>query len=291
MKKVVDKMPNELLFRYRSFNENTLSEIVNSELWHSHASALNDPFEHTFEFDWSQINLANFVIINKHFKMFNKSTLEHAYCTNQQSSLFGCLKETLKSQVEQLKKHTTNTYVCCFSKTNNNPLMWSHYADGMTGVCLVYDITELQKGGDPFVLRDVFYNQTTQKIGYTDMTSITLDEGNSFDFSTGKMSRYVSTNFSLDNLQHVYQKHTRWAYEEEVRRVLFEVDDTVTKSGELMKVPESSLNAVIVGSKMSHSNKAVVVSLCRTKEIPVYEAKPIRDNYSVIVGTQDLRFT
>ncbi len=101
----------------------------------------------------------------------------------------------------------------------------------------------------------------------------------------------MSTNFSLRNLQHVYQKHTRWEYEEETRRVLFEVEDNVTKSGELVNIPNNSLIAVIVGSKMSHSNKTVVANLCKRKDIPVYEAQPIRDDYSVIVGSHDLRET
>lgn len=282
-------MPNEMLYRYRSFNENTLSEIVNNELWHSHASGLNDPFEHTFEFDWSEITLSNFVNINNHLKLFDQSTVEQAYCTNQQCRLFSALKETLETQIEQLENHTTNTYVCCFSKTNDNPMMWSHYANGMTGLCLVYDKTKLQEDGEPFILRKVTYNNNTKKIGYQDIESQTIDEGKCFDFSTGSMSRYVNTSFSLRNLQHVYQKHTRWDYEEEIRRVLFEVEDNVTKPGELIKIPHGSLVAVIVGSKMSHSNKAVIVSLCKSKDIPVYEAAPIRDNYSVIVGSQDLR--
>ncbi|NQY21454.1 MAG: DUF2971 domain-containing protein [Campylobacteraceae bacterium] len=42
-----------------------------------------------------------------------------------------------------LKKSTVNTYntkgVCCFSETNDNLLMWSHYSSSAKGFCLEFD--------------------------------------------------------------------------------------------------------------------------------------------------------
>lgn len=42
-----------------------------------------------------------------------------------------------------LKERTVNTYntkgVCCFSETNDNLLMWSHYASSAKGFCLEFD--------------------------------------------------------------------------------------------------------------------------------------------------------
>jgi hypothetical protein len=38
----------------------------------------------------------------------------------------------------------------CFSRCWNNPLMWSHYADGHRGMCLGFDIPEIVDSGATF---------------------------------------------------------------------------------------------------------------------------------------------
>ena len=88
------------LYRYRPYNENTLRELIEGELWHSHVRNLNDPFEHPFDFDWDEIVLKNFPSINNHLKLVPESDFIFNYSNEQNKNrMFSNFKFWLNAQV------------------------------------------------------------------------------------------------------------------------------------------------------------------------------------------------
>ena len=47
--------------------------------------------------------------------------------------------EYSKQLTEELRSSFTKYRICSFSAVNNNPLLWSHYADSHKGFCLIFD--------------------------------------------------------------------------------------------------------------------------------------------------------
>jgi len=50
--------------------------------------------------------------------------------------------------IEDVKALDELAYIKCFSVENNNNLMWSHYAENHTGICVEYDLSMLDKNHD-----------------------------------------------------------------------------------------------------------------------------------------------
>jgi hypothetical protein len=125
------------LFKFRSFNKASMELFVNRELWFARPDSLNDPFECQFDFESWFDELGLFPYISK-------------------------------SEIIKIKKGASDTFnslgVCSFSKTRENLLMWSHYADEHKGFCIGFNETILSKSDTVIKAVDVKYqDETPQK--------------------------------------------------------------------------------------------------------------------------------
>lgn len=97
----------------------------------------------------------------------------------------------------------------CFSKSWSNPLLWGHYAEKHTGICLSFDIPdELPKDELP---KDVIYAENPMKIRIDPKTNLP-------QISEHEMDRLLRTKFS------------DWKYEDEVR-LFVGLDHNTIESG------------------------------------------------------------
>ncbi len=96
------------LYKYLSFNQHSLSLIINKEVWFPKAIDVNDPFE--FKFMLSSMEL--------HGMAINEASLQDA------------------------RKDAMQLGVFCLSEINDNILMWSHYASNHTGFCIEFERTK-----------------------------------------------------------------------------------------------------------------------------------------------------
>ncbi|MCO5268971.1 MAG: DUF2971 domain-containing protein [Brumimicrobium sp.] len=119
------------LYRFRQLDDKFNGILENSAMWFSRPNSFNDPFDCTanLEHDYPQ----NTVI--KWFEKQGMSIEELKDCSITEKQL----KEIIESTVQE---NISKSYVCCFAEKNDNLLMWSHYTNGHTGVCLKFDITE-----------------------------------------------------------------------------------------------------------------------------------------------------
>lgn len=93
------------LYKYVSYNENSLSILANKEVWFPKAKALNDPFE--FQFHMTE-NHINGIPIDPN---------------------------SLREAIEDSKE----LGVFCLTEVNDDILMWSHYADQHKGLCIQFE--------------------------------------------------------------------------------------------------------------------------------------------------------
>lgn len=134
--------------------------------------------------------------------------------------------------------------VCCFSKINNQILMWSHYADKHTGVCLKFDLCQDFEFFTPLVV--VTYG--TKFLNYNCITE------------------------SYRIIEHVCKKSVDWEYEQEVRVVK-------TNGVGIHRFKKEALSEVIFGCCCLPKKRAEIQRIVQTGKYPnvTFKEAKIRD--------------
>ena len=140
------------LYKYHQMNLHLMEMLTNAKFYMSKRSDLNDPLDSTFA-----ISLESYLKLYYEKYPSLKSNKEHVELV---SSIF-------KSEIERGESSWINTIdelysklrVSCFTEDGNNPLMWSHYAQNHTGVCLKFELSKdpnLEKAINPVSYIDEF---------------------------------------------------------------------------------------------------------------------------------------
>jgi hypothetical protein len=115
-----------MLYKYRSFNNYALQILTNLEVYFSSPEELNDPLD----CDFKSIPLAEAVkkrLTEDELLIFNEVSTK---LYNKKGT--GKLVPIFRA-IENVSKQAGIFSLC---QTNNDPLMWSHYADGHKGFCI-----------------------------------------------------------------------------------------------------------------------------------------------------------
>lgn len=226
---------------YKYYKATTaIRALKEDSLQFSHPSVFNDPFD-------VNINLFDFPeeIVSKYFKTLMKKientnrydipTLHANYKKLENQNLNEVMKNLFKNE-------NADRGITCFSKNNNNLLMWAHYSNTHTGVCLGYDLCEL---------RDFIQEHNPEscllQANYTD--AITPQK----DFQNDEtIMNWFST------------KHVIWNYEEEIRLIArpLSFDENQKK---YFNIPKSIIKEVYLGYAISPEDKEKVISLIKNK--------------------------
>ena len=110
------------VYKYRSFDINSLSALIKDSLWFSNPKEFNDPFEFRLRPPLEDI----------------KNNLESCGVTFNEKELKQLGIDYL-SVFDPLKQ---NKAICCFSQEPDNILLWAHYGQEHRGFCLQFDVYE-----------------------------------------------------------------------------------------------------------------------------------------------------
>ncbi|MBJ2145355.1 DUF2971 domain-containing protein [Vibrio sp. IB15] len=284
----IDKLKRDCLFRYRDFNNNTINELLTGNIWHSKPEFLNDPFEFHFEFDWDEFSIKNLAAINNEWKLIPQIYLENLYLGDRSylEHFFKSLKKQVNLIIEnQRATFNEQSYVCCFSSNIDSPLMWSHYANGMQGICIAYKEQAISASEDFGMTVPVDYVNSPKKITYRNLeaTSSLSEAQPIHDFANAiqPISHYITFNIQFTNYEFLIQKHKRWEYEGEYRHIAIGSKDNGSVG--CVKNVENAIEAVIFGFRISPTNLTVLELICRKNGIRMYKATPNKSDYSVAI--------
>lgn len=129
--------------------------------------------------------------------------------------------EAAKIQKEEIDKVLKNSGVFCFSKLNDNILMWSYYSEDHRGVCIEYD-----------PLKDEQLCELLLPLRYTD--------------------DYIKFNYLTDQAgpkNAILQKAKCWEHEKEFRMIWPE------KAGTVLKLNPQAITSVILGCNFNIRHK------------------------------------
>jgi hypothetical protein len=206
-------VPPPQLFRYRKVSsielaEQELSAISKNYLWCSGYKPLNDPMEGVYGV-----------------------------------SLWLAKQPTLNRLGREILGQKRSVGVCCFSDTFDNELMWAHYAENYTGMCIAYSTKQLMAGlGDNVHVVRVSYDGNPPRIGEADVGS------------PQQAARRI--------LSH---KKACWSYEREWRFLV----EAVEIPGPLQITRERAVKTIYLGSRVKEEVRTRLVKELGKMKIPI----------------------
>lgn len=292
-----------LYYRYRPGSAISLKELMYDEMYFSSTEECNDPYEGK-SFAYLELNqeqwenlirnairndafLSNFtLLIEKLTRYFTEKEriLVDKILNSSFDELFeitdtDITKDLLKHLYEIVKDYINlyvldEQYFVSFSKTDDNILMWSHYANNHQGYCLVFRARDNKLYQEP-LLKKTAFACSSPKFGprmafsipesfeFQDMEYVetpTLIDGSKFfpeNVAGENISQEALDDFNTESQKIYLRKHSAWGYEEESRIKLNGVISwlaeerlTLSPIQRLFHYDSTQLVGIILGARM-----------------------------------------
>ncbi|MES3017492.1 MAG: DUF2971 domain-containing protein [Bacteroidota bacterium] len=224
---------NKYLFKYCRYDENVITLLINNSLWFSDPASFNDPFDCRYSIDADPLDRE---IINFYYAKASILTQNISF-----ERFVSDFKMPPKGQfLKDLEEHhfinsfSNQQGVCCFTENHKNTLMWAHYAQNATGLCLVFDTSK--------DVMDEYYKFSGDKVKYRSSMVRKFYDGSPY--------------FEVTDI--IYSKRKIWSYECEVReRKTFEKGQI----NRAIPFDPQTLVGIILGARMNKSDKETIKSL------------------------------
>lgn len=272
------------LYKFREVNTNSLTSLANASLWFSSKEDFNDPFEGTLVLDAS--------LTEEDFELW-KSNVDWAMeicsedsefvklcqyldldpnVTDERTLIFKGLTKDLSVLTDIIHK---SKFLCLSQRDNDfdpiyENLMWSHYAQGLRGFCLVFNNESLQT--DINIASEK--RMRSIKVSYQDQPNrISLSDFLRSDMWLNENNK----NYIQAVTETIATKSTSWKYENEMRVMTL---DSLANSYQYS--PEA-LEEIVLGEKMTLEHKELVLSIMRSKypNAKVKVAKLVPNTYRI----------
>lgn len=257
-------------------------------------------------FDYELLNFSQKVIAHKNDipVLFRFSPADYDNIRNlEMQSLFlspaGSLNDVFEGLtctidddiIDGLDKLRDIAYIKSFSTDCSNLLMWAHYAESYSGMCVAYDFSNLSNSV-LYHLFPIYYSDKKSSVSSLEYTINALvdlkhtnDERcypNDCDFLKNIMSTFL-------------KKSSVWAYEKEwriiasypqIHNTACDMDDELAElyeiSGQLFSI-RSCIKGVYLGPRMKQRIKDHIKEICQSRlgNIPVYDARISRQRYEI----------
>lgn len=210
------------IYKYISFDDGIKYLVNDRSLKFTSPDNFNDPFDCNpvlFDLEIPQDDLKDFVYGQPYTRKVKRKLLRGV---NKMGTL------------NAFKRKRKETRVCCFSESNNNNLMWSHYANYHKGLCIGFEFPIKYK--NDFVLYAVNYLNTLEKVKFTE--------------DTLRVIYYWITTKSPD-----------WSYEKEIRAINIHHKDKC-------EFDQENLKEIIVGYNTSKKQIEDLVKALKKNRYP-----------------------
>lgn len=231
------------LYKYRTFNDQALSVLIDKEIFCAAPENLNDPFDSQFDVRKSLRSALKAIIAE-----------DPKWPVSYQEAI-GMLES---GSATTMIDRALNSGICSFSTIPDNTLMWSHYADQHKGFCIGFNPRRL-KADDG--VSDFPHNVSPRAVTYTTRNPMSLATAmiNRSAYAgsgpNGPLEQPLSGSIiRLACDAALSTKHLAWAYESEVRLIHYDGQNAV-------KVASNSIIEIIFGCRMPERNRMTLRNL------------------------------
>ncbi len=162
-----------------------------------------------------------------------------------------------------LFKHFLSTInVSCFSVSGwDNALMWSHYANSYSGICVEYDFSDVSQ--ITTILKSVKYSKKRPTIALKDFGVASVKKSEQGEY------QFVQCDFNLFNIiDYLCVKDTVWEYEKEWR---FICPVSEPNKHNFIEIPK--IKSITFGVNVDPLCKQLLLDVCNEGNIECYELK------------------
>jgi hypothetical protein len=141
------------LYKYSSINEYTGSNISNNYLIAKRPESFNDIFDSTMH---SNTYIKNKQELEKSINLSKQFGYEKAYEGFDDDYI---RKFSTDQDRHRMTYFRRDLYINCLTDTNSNILMWSHYADNNSGICIEYDFSNADNDISAFTYPVIYIDE------------------------------------------------------------------------------------------------------------------------------------
>ena len=215
---------NRLPYSKENINIHTKSIITDNKLYFSSPADFNDPYDCNIPdgTDFPDENI-RILILKK-----GKTSVKLIEKIQRNPTLLP----------QYLKQYIKDSGICCFSKLYDSILMWAHYANSHTGICLKFDTTK-----DSDFFKKPLYANYSEKPPF-------------FDYH-GKIQKEIA--------KFVVTKFKTWQYEEEVRifKNATEISNNNKNGKRIFQFKSEALQEIIFGVRTTEKDMEKIEKLCK----------------------------
>ena len=246
----------KILYKYLPYNQGSEAVLNDCTIKFTRPKCFNDPFDCKAAdiSGWEQKNWAEFF----------KNRLENQYPDNTGFEIENCVTKLADSAInEKLSWDNISDFVddfgvSCFSKMNNDILMWSHYADSHKGFCVGFHTDNND------------YFSEVKQVNY---------EKNYPKLLSSAPSNKIAETIMLT-------KSCHWKYEKEWRKIKMLKLPNGDQLRDIQHYPENILASVIFGAKMLPESRKNLLNIITKKgiKLDLFEAKPCEHRFSLEIN-------
>lgn len=243
------------LYKYYGDEKNRFDLVRTNKVWYSSPDKFNDVFD-------CEITIDEKAMVEDALKLVSTDII-----VRPGSQMWKMINDTMHCELHKFRdvfaNLRTTTGVSCFSELNDSLLMWAHYANNHRGICVEYDLLEINR-----------------QLGFTPVPIIYSDERVCFQHFNIETIENDSIKLLLESLT---TKSTDWSYEREWR-IIREKEACgdnwqEEKKGALLNMIQPSSIILGCASTIDFYNEAI--KYCKENKITLYKMKKDPDQYQL----------
>lgn len=232
---------DNLIYKYTSLTEFTFKNLLLSQLWFNPPDLMNDQLEglvkvKNSDFEPSERAIDNFIESNRLYDFY----LDPKHTIKNSGFLDFYMTYWFRHELDKFR-------ISCFSINPTESLMWAHYANKHSGLCLIYDKKKLLKS-----LKLYNGNFEMISIQYGVKPTITI-------YEEKEQIRYIT------DIPIISTKDKNWKYENEIRFFIADRYENESPNGKSVFIENSALKGIIYGYQMSESDKDAISMIIRNE--------------------------
>jgi len=251
---------------YVDYYQRFLNLVVDRQLYFSKPSSFNDPFDCFVVFE-DKIKIKDFEYYLRKNRLKNfpdgAETVEEAIVI--MNSIFKKIGRDIADK---------SLGVSCFSKNWDNFLLWSHYADSHSGLCVGFKTKYYSKSY--CIETDNFPSLVKSELEYDGMMPLVHIQYT--DKIPKAFNPYTENQYDLE--QFLISKGTHWSYEGEMRAILPDPE----KHSRKIELSNTAIDEIVLGANISieNQNKVLEVVDYLDLDISIFKASLDSQTYSII---------
>ena len=263
------------LYKYRAFNNYALRLLSENEVFFSAPNRLNDPrncrlpllyekgpLKQMYNKNLENLKYVAAYLSRKERKKEAERMAKIMYANRDDPAR---REEFRKSIAENMNK---TVGILSLSAVNNNPLMWSHYADSQSGFCVGFDTQELLRLVDKVTWQKIFilFENVTY---YHEMPQI-----NPYKMNDEEVFRAM-----------VFSKSNHWAYEEEYRLMCADRPDFT------LALNSNIISNVLLGPNCSQENEQKAIEILKFRGDNILLFKAVHRDIEYEISFEQMKYT